>query len=763
MFQRGKKVLRDVLAFVLILACVAGVMPGSVMETRAAGSAPYGLGNPFYSYTTLDEGTVTSTANGRPKVLVFFGANCGNSQSLIQGICKGSYDFSDVDIVAVEIQNQENDKTVVQSFKSNYGNDKITFAYNKDGNASRSAWSYLNVAGTDTTSSQSLPFVAYIDKNNKFQYMSTGYVTAQTVRDNINRYCFGKDVQEPAGNTTTLQVNVEYRQAEARKMLGMVNAFRTGRDVWYLHTDNKTQIQVPGLGALSYDYQLEQIAMQRAAEIAMSYSHTRPNGSGTESAFYEAGYFYSLGENIAVGTGSMLDTAQKAFVAWREDEEDYAGQGHRRNMLGKDFTAIGIGHVYYNGTHYWAMELGGSTTGTADPKIDGNRTVAVEVKNEDIRSLSVNDKTLTVRPGETVAAPAVNVIVGSPDMWPPAGSNVFKSYPSGTVNPSWSVGNASIAAYENGRFTGKTNGTTTAAATVAGKSVSVTIKVSNSGSSSNGNGSGSSAPVFSDEAKTISVRQTKYNTLELSWPGAQGAKSYEIYYSTSPDGGFRRLANAKKTTYKFSKAQCGQTYYFKVRVCTKTGKSEFGPVASGETTLAGTPTVTVSKTTYNSVKIRWSKVAGAKKYEIYGCINGQWRLLKIQGGSNYTHKGLSTGDTFAYKVVPVRDRFKGEESNEVQATTVLGNISRLKVRAAGEDRMKVSFRKVPGVDCYVILRADSPNGEYTEVARVKKTSYVDTGLQPATTYFYKVYAIAGSHETNTEGPVGQTTKMPKVR
>ncbi len=756
MFQRGKKVLRDVLAFVLILACVAGVMPGSVMETRAAGSAPYGLGNPFYSYTTLDEGTVTSTANGRPKVLVFFGANCGYSMSTIKDICQGSYDFSDVDIIAVEIQVKNKEQT--RAFKNSYGNDKITFAYS---DPKYSGFSYLNAAGLGNGGT--MPFIIYIDKNNQFQYASTGPATAKTVRDNINRYCFGKDVQEPAGNTTTLQVNVEYRQAEARKMLGMVNAFRTGRDAWYLHTDNKTQIQVPGLGALSYDYQLEQIAMQRAAEIAMSYSHTRPNGSGTESAFYEAGYFYSLGENIAVGTGSMLDTAQKAFVAWREDGEDYAGQGHRRNMLGIDFTAIGIGHVYYNGTHYWAMELGGSTTGTADPKIDGNRTVAVEVKNEDIRSLSVNDKTLTVRPGETVAAPAVNVIVGSPDMWPPAGSNVFKSYPSGTVNPSWSVGNASIAAYENGRFTGKTNGTTTATATVAGKSVSVTVKVSNSGSSSNGNGSGSSAPVFSDEAKTISVRQTKYNTLELSWPGTQGAKSYEIYYSTSPDGGFRRLANAKKTTYKFSKAQCGQTYYFKVRVCTKTGKSEFGPVASGETTLAGTPTVTVSKTTYNSVKIRWSKVAGAKKYEIYGCINGQWRLLKIQGGSNYTHKGLSTGDTFAYKVVPVRDRFKGEESNEVQATTVLGNISRLKVRAAGEDRMKVSFRKVPGVDCYVILRADSPNGEYTEVARVKKTSYVDTGLQPATAYFYKVYAIAGSHETNTEGPVGQTTKMPKVR
>lgn len=756
MFQRGKKVLRNVLAFMLILACVAGVMPGSVMETQAASAdAPYQLDNPAYSYTTIDEATVTSTANGKPKVLVFFGTNCPNSVATLKDICRGSVDFSDADIVAVEIQDFGKKENVI-TFKNNYGSNKVTFAYSKDYSANSSAWAYLDKT---EISKPLMPLTVYIDKNNKFQYMSSGHVTAAEVRNNIDQYCYGKDVSEVTFPKTTLQVNVEYRQAEARKMLSMVNSFRTGNDTWYWNETDTQKVQVGRQGALSYDYQLEQIAMKRAAEIAMSYSHTRPSGAGTESAFQEAGYFYSAGENIAAGTGSALDSAQKAFIAWREDNEKYAGQGHRRNMLESVFTAIGIGHVYYNGTHYWAMELGGTRTGTADPKIDGYRTVPVDVKNEDIRSLSVNNNTITIRPGESVSAPAVNVIVGSPDMWPPANASYFKSYPSGTASPSWSVGNASVAAFENGAFVGKADGSTTATATVAGKSVSITLKVSSSGSGNNG--SGSSTPVFPDEVKAISVRQTKYNTLELNWPGAQGAKSYEIYYSTSPDGGFRRLANSKKTTYKFSKAQCGQTYYFKVRVCTKTGKSDFGPVSSGQTRLQGTSTVAVSKTTYNSVKIKWTKVAGAKKYEIYGYVNGSWRLLKIQGGSNYTHKGLQTGDTYAYKVVPVRDGYKGDESNEVSATTVLGNVSRLKVRVAGEDRMKVSFRKVPGVDYYVILRADSPNGEYAEVARVKKPSYIDTGLQPATTYFYKVYAVAGSHETNVEGPAGQATKMPK--
>ena len=90
--------------------------------------------------------------------------------------------------------------------------------------------------------------------------------------------------------------------------------------------------------------------MQRAAEIAIIYSHTRPNNKDTFSAFYENSVYYTYaGENIAAGYG----TADSVNDGWREDNELYAGQGHRRNMLNSKFNCVGIGHVYYNGFHYW--------------------------------------------------------------------------------------------------------------------------------------------------------------------------------------------------------------------------------------------------------------------------------------------------------------------------------------------------------------------------------------------------------------------------
>ena len=77
--------------------------------------------------------------------------------------------------------------------------------------------------------------------------------------------------------TLTVQLPVTFRQSEARTILGMINEFRTGSDAWYWNESNTTKVKVSGLQPLQYDYDLEKVAMQRAAEIVMLFSHTRPN------------------------------------------------------------------------------------------------------------------------------------------------------------------------------------------------------------------------------------------------------------------------------------------------------------------------------------------------------------------------------------------------------------------------------------------------------------------------------------------------------
>lgn len=263
--------------------------------------------------------------------------------------------------------------------------------------------------------------------------------------------------------------------------------------------------------------------------------------------------------------------------------------------------------------------------------------------------------------------------------------------------------------------------------------------------------------------RMLNVDPTAFNTMLISWDAVPEAKSYEIFYSTSPDSGFKRLTKVKKPFYKFSKAKCGVTYYFRMRVCQKDTQSEFGPVSYGRTELTGTSVLQVKKTSYNSITLKWSKVAGAKKYEILcaDSIGGEWSSLGVKSGTSFTHKKLVTGATYYYQIRPVRDSFYGSYSNGISAATTFSSVSRLKVKAAGTDQMQVSWKKVQGADQYVVLRSESIDGEYEIVARLNRTSYTDTGLTSGVTCFYKIYAISGPYRTRETDAVGQTTKLSK--
>ena len=65
-----------------------------------------------------------------------------------------------------------------------------------------------------------------------------------------------------------------------------------------------TERMKAGLQPYKYDLRLEKAAMIRAKEIAVKFSHTRPDGRDSYSAVYEAGVGCPSGENIGMGTTS---------------------------------------------------------------------------------------------------------------------------------------------------------------------------------------------------------------------------------------------------------------------------------------------------------------------------------------------------------------------------------------------------------------------------------------------------------------------------
>ena len=271
--------------------------------------------------------------------------------------------------------------------------------------------------------------------------------------------------------TTPVSISVQYGQTEARTILNMINEMRTSStDAWYWKQDDTTKTYCTNLQPLQYDYDLEKTAMQRAAEIAIIYSHTRPNNKDTFSAFYENSVYYTYaGENIAAGYG----TADSVNDGWREDNELYAGQGHRRNMLNSKFNCVGIGHVYYNGFHYWVENFAYrdkvNTTPVSADNTETTLTIPVATSKISNFNITFDKDEYSLKTGESTS-----ISVSDPSI------SVFGHWGSRFVfvtdTPDLTIADSTVATL-SGTITGISEGDTTISASLYGLTAHQTAAV----------------------------------------------------------------------------------------------------------------------------------------------------------------------------------------------------------------------------------------------------------------------------------------------
>ncbi len=161
---------------------VGGTVPAPEPESGVA----LNLDNLYQTYTALDGTVLTSAANGRPKLLIFYRNPCDNCQSTIYNISSSIDRFAGIDIYALE--SDGGTKEATEEIKKKWGCEDIIFSYDTSTKNKNSMWAYLREAGVaDTT--VAMPVLCYIDANNRLQYITRGLKTADEVRSNLEQYC----------------------------------------------------------------------------------------------------------------------------------------------------------------------------------------------------------------------------------------------------------------------------------------------------------------------------------------------------------------------------------------------------------------------------------------------------------------------------------------------------------------------------------------------------------------------------------------------
>lgn len=138
------------------------------------------------------------------------------------------------------------------------------------------------------------------------------------------------DVTDANSDIVPLVLPYTFYFSEAQRVLALVNQIRAEN----------------GVAPLVWDGDLEDAACMRAAECAVYFDHTRPNGQTCFSLTSKMS-----GENIAAGVGS----AEQVVSLWMNSE------GHRANILNPSYKSMGVGMAYIEDGqygYYWSQNFG---------------------------------------------------------------------------------------------------------------------------------------------------------------------------------------------------------------------------------------------------------------------------------------------------------------------------------------------------------------------------------------------------------------------
>ena len=716
-----------------------------------------------YTFNTIKGGsTKTYFVDYDVTINVFGRDNCYNTQSLLQKIIE--LDIDEMQGVKVNfIDIDRNSKADIEAFANLFEESYVDFCYDTGTTANSVMWSYAH--SVTSNGSVTLPVVAFINGDGSIRNVTSGTLSDFYLLGIING-------NEAVDETISFDITGIENYTYAKSVFNQINSLRSSL----------------GLDELTLDKNLMEIAMQRAAEISVFYSHTRPNDTSCFS-FSVAGNV--RGENIASGYTSPEDV----MYGWTNSS------GHYANMVNSGYNAVGVGcFKASDGTLCWVQYFSGGSTPQSAIIIGSEkitRTITAKVKNLDFSIVNNLADASVAKAGDSVEFGVINRNVGFTYQTQELSSSdfTFKSSDEDVVEI-----NSSGAGIVKG------NGTTEITATLksntdfvvsqkvtVGHTHSFTHYYSNNDATCASDGTKTAycdyygcteqdvikdkgtrlahsyvwtttkkATVYSEGkkqkecsvcgyvTKTVAIDQlkcskptlksienTEYGVL-TKWGKVKGADRYRVYRKTSKTE-WEYIGYTTNTYYTDKTAKSGTKYYYAVKAINEAGSSSRSGALS-KYYLADPTLKAISNSEYG-VRISWGKITGAEKYSVYRkTSSGSYSKIGTTSKAYYTDKNAKSGRKYYYIVKAVKGSATSASSN---AKSILHLADpTLKTPSSTKSGITLKWTKVAGAEGYVIYRKTG-SGSYTKLKTEKgisNLSYRDKSAKKGKTYTYKVKA-----------------------
>ena len=185
------------------------------------------------------------------------------------------------------------------------------------------------------------------------------------------------------------------------------------------------------------------------------------------------------------------------------------------------------------------------------------------------------------------------------------------------------------------------------------------------------------------------------------------------------------------------------------------------------------PSVTGGNDSQGRPTLKWDKVAGAAKYEVYRArsLNGDYIKYSTVTGTSYTNTSyIEDGNTYYYKVRALDANGTAGAWSSIVSVTYKQTLPAPAVTGGNDSqgRPTLKWNAVTGAAKYEVYRARSRSGEYIKYSTVTGTSYTNTSyIENGNTYYYKMRALdangtAGAWSSIVSVTYKQTLSAPTV-
>ncbi len=275
------------------------------------------------------------------------------------------------------------------------------------------------------------------------------------------------------------------------------------------------------------------------------------------------------------------------------------------------------------------------------------------------------------------------------------------------------------------------------------------------------------------------------STIRLTWNPVD-SNATNIVISRSTNGIiYSSLTSISSTLTSYEDTTCNPntTYWYKIKAKKNSNESSFSNVASATTPPAGTPpssptNLTGTIVSCHQVDLSWNDNSSDEDSFIVERkeSSGSYSVIATlpANTTSYSDTTVSAETTYYYRVKAHNSWGDSGYSNVVNITTPACGTppaapTNLTATPASSDTIELSWTdNSDNEDGFRIERKET-GGTYSEIATLpaNTTSYTDTGLNPETTYYYRVRAYNSfgtsgySNEAHaTTPPAGTTPTSP---